>query len=175
MSCEVWYLRYLPDLPGFIHHTDGPMWSFCIFPWLRTGHCLLVVRFVIFSSGRFWQCRFSMSSSSSALRARKFSDSLAILRNRLNRACRSLYSRLSSCDQLLDFENLFQLCTQSSFLACKIIYSEIYLLIDDFPSGFLFYMWLQNQGESWIQKLLRTAEKVFLFLGLSNEALPFYT
>ena len=60
-------------------------------------------------------------------------------------------------------------------MACKILYFEIYLLIDDFPGGFLFYMWLQNQGESWIQKLLQTAEKVFLFLVLSNEALPLNT
>ena len=31
---------------------------------------------------------------------------------------------------------------------------------DNFPGGFLFYVWLNQQGESWIQKLLASAEKV---------------
>lgn len=34
------------------------------------------------------------------------------------------------------------------------------LLKDDFPGGFLFYVWIQTQGEPWIQKLIRSAEKV---------------
>ena len=31
---------------------------------------------------------------------------------------------------------------------------------DNFPGGFLFYVWLNQQGESWIQKLLASTEKV---------------
>ena len=79
-----------------------------------------------------------MSSSSSVLRARKFSDSLVILRNRLNRACRSLYSRLSLADEIPDFDTLFKLCTESSFVACKILSNNLYVMKDDFPADFYF-------------------------------------
>jgi hypothetical protein len=38
------------------------------------------------------------------------------------------------------------------------------LLLDDFPGGFLFYIWVHLEGDPWIITLLRQAQSVGLIV-----------
>ena len=93
-------------------------------------------------------------------RARKFNDSLVTLRKRLNRSFRLLHKAIGDSSEVPPFDDLFRLCSECSFSACMFFRLFLSTFADNFPGGFLFYVWLNQQGESWIQKLLASAEKV---------------
>lgn len=96
---------------------------------------------------------------SALTRAKQFTGTLVLLRKRLNRCFAALLACLNSYDGLPSFDELLRFCTECSFSACTYKDSFDYCL-DRFVGGFLFYFWLYTLGDKWIQRLLRSGEKV---------------
>ena len=88
-------------------------------------------------------------------RARKFNDSLVTLRKRQNRSFRLLHKAIGDSSEVPPFDDLFRLC--SGCLSSARMFFRL----------FLFTFLLNQQGESWIQKLLASAEKVIEKLNLN--------
>jgi hypothetical protein len=99
-------------------------------------------------------------------RARRDGEGLFRFRKKIDR-CLVRVKGLLLPDSLSNVDGLFDLCSQSSYVACmspSVLWCPNFLLLDDFPGGFLFYIWVLLEGDPWITTLLRQAQSVGLIV-----------